>query len=193
METAQRKPPLVVGIGGTLRSGSSSEKALRVALGAAAELGAQIAIIAGRDLELPIYNEERVELTRAGSGMLDLIRRSDGLIISSPGYHGSISGLIKNAVDYVEELRTDVRPYWTGRAVGLIACAYGWQATGTTLASLRSVVHALRGWPTPLGVAVNSSLVSFSPDGGCSDDAMAQQLRVLGQQVVEFAMANRAP
>jgi len=71
----------------------------------------------------------------------------DAVIIASPGYHGGPSGLIKNALDYVEDLRDDERPYFDGRAVGCIACAAGWQATTTTLIALRSIVHALRGWP----------------------------------------------
>ncbi len=78
-------------------------------------------------------------------------------MICSPGYHGGVSGLVKNAIDWVEELREDERPYFDGRAVGLIVVADGWQATVTTLTSLRSIVHALRGWPTPLGVAINAA------------------------------------
>src|SRR3546814_16888896 len=69
-----------------------------------------------------------------------------------------VSGLIKNALDYVQDMAKDERVYFEGRAVGLIAVAAGWQATGTTLATLRSITHALRGWPTPMAVAVNSMM-----------------------------------
>jgi FMN reductase len=104
-------------------------------------------------------------------------------LISTPGYHGGISGLIKNALDYVEELRDDDRPYFDGRAVGCIVCADGWQTTTTTLVSLRSVVHALRGWPTPLGVAINSADTDGDP---------SEQLELIGRQVVEFARVHCA-
>jgi len=57
-------------------------------------------------------------------------------------YHGSLSGLIKNALDSLEPLRDDVRPYLDGRAVGCIVVADGWQACGSALASLRGIVHA---------------------------------------------------
>jgi 3,4-dihydroxy 2-butanone 4-phosphate synthase/GTP cyclohydrolase II len=114
----------------------------------------------------------------------------DGLIISTPGFHGGPSGLIKNAIDYVEELREDPRAYLDGRAVGCIVCAAGWQATTTTLVAIRSTIHALRGWPTPLGVAINSSRGTDSAPDPVT--AAAQQLALLAQQVVDFARWRHA-
>jgi hypothetical protein len=72
---------------------------------------------------------------------------------------------VKNVLDYVEDLRADIRLYLDGRAVGCVAMALGWQATVTTLTALRSIVHALRGWPTPLGAALNSVEVTFDGSG----------------------------
>ena len=115
------------------------------------------------------------------------VSAADGLIIASPGYHGGISGLVKNALDYVEDLRGDPRPYLDGRAVGCVATAAGWQAAGSTLQALRAVVHALRGWPTPLGVAVNSELPVWSEDGTVADAGLVTQLEILTGQVVDFA------
>ena len=121
------------------------------------------------------------------------VAAADGLIIASPGYHGGISGLVKNALDYVEDLRTDARPYLDGRAVGCVATAAGWQAAGSTLQALRAVVHALRGWPTPLGVAVNSELPVWSEDGTPADPALVTQLEIVTGQVVGFARRWRVP
>ncbi len=112
------------------------------------------------------------------------------MIVASPGYHGSISGLVKNAIDYLEETARDARPYLDGVPVGLIVTAYGWQATGSTLAALRSIVHALRGWPTPLGVTVNTSATPIR-DGSCTDAGIAGQLALVGQQVTHFANDRR--
>jgi FMN reductase len=115
------------------------------------------------------------------------LRQSHGIILASPGYHGSISGLIKNALDYVEDMRGDAAVYFDGRAVGCVACAHGWQATGSTLAALRSIVHAVRGWPTPVGVAVNSSSNPFDAEGQCPDSGIRAQMELMAQQVVNFA------
>jgi FMN reductase len=119
------------------------------------------------------------------------IRECDGLVLGSPAYHGGLSGLVKNALDYLEDLHDDPRPYLDGRAVGCIACAYGGQATASTLTSLRDIVHALRGWPTPLGVTVSSGSTVLS-DGSVTDQELRARLHILGQQVVEFARARAA-
>jgi FMN reductase len=179
--------PLVLGMGGTPRSGSTTERALGVSLRAAAAEGAETIMIAGPDLVLPMYTSDVSERTPEGQRLVDALRRSDGIIIASPSYHGSLSGLMKNALDYVEDLRTDERVYFDGLAVGLIACAGGWQAAVQTLAALRSIVHALRGWPTPLGAALNISVKLFDEHGDCLDLSSKLQLETVGRQVVEFA------
>lgn len=179
--------PLVVGLGGTARAGSSSERALRIALAAAEACGAETALLSGRDLVLPLYDPTEVERAEGARRLVALLARSEGIIVSSPGYHGSISGLVKNALDYVEDLRGDRRTYLDGRAVGCIVCAQGWQGAGITLVALRSIVHALRAWPTPLGVTVNSAITRFTADGACLDPTVTSQLELVGRQVVEFA------
>lgn len=182
--------PLIVGIGGTTRSGSSTEAALVVALDAARRSGARTRLIDGAALTaLPHYLAG--DGAGAGAKLIASVREAQGVIIASPGYHGSISGLVKNAVDYLEETAKDARPYLDGLPVGLIVTAYGWQATGSTLAALRSVVHALRGWPTPLGVALNTSSGLFT-DGVCTDARASDQLRLVGEQVAAFALRSHA-
>jgi len=179
--------PLIVGIGGTTRTGSASEKALRCALRFAEETGAKTELFAGPSLNLPMYAPDSAARAPEAERLTSALRRTHGVILSSPGYHGSISGMLKNALDYIEDMREDALPYLDGRAVGLIASASGWQATGSTLAALRSIVHALRGWPTPLGVAINSAGKVFDDSGAPIDPGIAQQLRILAEQVVEFA------
>jgi FMN reductase len=180
----------VVGIGGSLRAESQSERALRIALGGAALAGAKTTFVSGADLVLPFYDPADPERPQVASRLVEELRAADGVVLVSPGYHGAISGLVKNALDYVEDMRDDPRPYLDGRAVGCVAIAYGWQAAVNTLASLRSIVHALRGWPTPLGATVNSQQVVFGPDGDCSDEKVAESLRTIGLQVVEFATSR---
>ncbi|OLF15903.1 NADPH-dependent FMN reductase [Actinophytocola xanthii] len=180
----------VVGIGGSLRTDSQSERALRIALEGAALAGAKTTMVSGADLVLPFYDPADEERPGIATRLVEELRAADGVVLVSPGYHGTISGLVKNALDYIEDLREDPRPYLDGRAVGCVATARGWQAAVTTLTSLRSIVHALRGWPTPLGAAVNSAQVSFGPDGECSDEKVAASLRTIGLQVVEFATSR---
>lgn len=180
----------VVGIGGSVRSDSQTERALRVALDGAQDAGAKVHAVTGPSLLLPFYDPKDHVRTDSAVELIEAVRMADGVVLASPGYHGTISGLLKNALDYVEDLRNDDRPYIEGRAVGCIGSASGWQATVTTLQSLRSVVHALRGWPTPLGGAVNSAETEFGPGGECSDTKITTTLRTIGEQVVNFAESH---
>ncbi|WP_420749800.1 NADPH-dependent FMN reductase [Rhodococcus sp. O3] len=174
--------PYIVGLGGTMQTRSSTETALQIALAAAADAGARTEMF-GNDVlaRLPMYDPGRPRCAESDR-LVDALRLADGVIIASPGYHGSVSGLVKNALDYVEELREDERPYLSGRAVGCITTAYGWQAAVTTLQTLRSIVHALRGWPTPLGAAINSSVTRLGSDGP-PDPRVDFQLRTVGSEV----------
>jgi FMN reductase len=189
-EPANDPRPFIVGLGGTLSNASSSERALRHALTAAEAQGARTELFTARALDLPMYTVDRSGRTAAAIALVNSLAQADGVIIATPGYHGGISGLVKNALDYIEDLRDHDRPYLDGRAVGCIVCAYGWQATTTTLVSLRSTVHALRGWPTPLGVAINSADTVFNDVGLVSDDRCADQLTTLSSQVLDFIGAR---
>ncbi len=183
----QSRKPFVVGIGGTTRSGSSSEQALLIALGHAEAFGADVEAFTGAQLaELPMYDPDPGTMTERGKHLVTSLRRADAVIISSPCYHGGVSGLIKNAIDYIEEMRADPKVYLDGRSMGVIACGYGYQGPGPVLSQLRQMAHALRAWPTPLGVGINSFVVKFK-DGGCSDEGVGKQLEILADQVVEFA------
>jgi FMN reductase len=192
MYGADGAKPLIVGIGGTTRLGSSTDRALRVSLQAAEQAGAQTTLFDGPFLSrLPHYLPEHPERNEQQRQLVDAARRADGLIVASPGYHGGVSGLVKNALDLLEDLRDDERSYLDGRAVGCVVNAAGWQAAISTLAALRSIVHALRGWPTPFGATLNTSEKIFDPSGVCVDEKVAAQLELVGRQVVEFAMKYR--
>jgi FMN reductase len=180
--------PYIVGLGGTTRAGSSTEKALSLSLKTIAEQGADTLLLCGRDLDVPAYNPGGGTPHPAARRIVAEMRRADGIILGTPGYHGGISGLVKNALDYTEELKTDSRPYLQGRAVGCIATAAGEQGAVTTLIALRAVVHALRGWPTPLGAAIVTADEVFDATGNCLSPRVEMQLKILSQQVLDFAL-----
>jgi FMN reductase len=177
---------LIVGIGGTTRPGSSSETALRIALDVAEQAGCTTRAFGADDLRLPLYDPTDRSRSRKATALLRAVEEADGFILSSPGYHGTVSGLVKNALDYTEDLRDNDRPYLADRPVGCIAVAYGWQAAVNTLNALRDITHALRGWPTPYGASVNASGHVFE-QGRCVDADVELGLRLVGRQVVDLA------
>lgn len=177
----------IVALGGTPRLGSSTEKALALACRAAETAGATIVHFDGAYMSsLPFYGGPG-HSADAGADMVAALRNADGILIASPGYHGSISGLVKNALDYIEDLATDERPYLHGRPVGLIATSFGHQAAMSTLLTLRSITHALRGWPTPVGAAIRTSAETFDETGAIQDAGARIQLELVGQQVFSAA------
>ena len=183
--------PLIVGIGGTTRIVSSSDRALRVALQAAESAGARTFLFDGAFLShLPHFAPENCERNERQRQFVEMVRKCDGVIVASPGYHGGVSGLVKNALDLLEDLREGDPCYLDGRAVGCIVTAAGWQACVSTLVALRSIVHALRGWPTPLGATLNTAEGIFDAAGACKDERILTQLTIVGRQVVEFAQKH---
>ena len=185
--------PFIVGIGGTARPNSTSERAVVEALRSAERLGAETRLFDGGFVSgLPLYVPDRKERTEPERDYIETMRRCDGVIVGTPGYHGSLSGPVKNILDLLEDTARDERPYLEGRAFGCVVTAYGWQACGTTLVALRMIAHALRAWPTPFGAALNASTPLFETDGTCIDAKIERQLAVVAGQVVEFARHRAA-
>jgi FMN reductase len=179
--------PLIVGLGGSTGAASVTNQLLRMCLSCCEDLGARTLAFGGDQLSvLPIYGAESGGEGAASSELVSAVRQADCVVIATPGYHGGMSGLVKNAIDHLEALRDDERPYLDGRAVGVIVTAAGWQAAGTTLVSVRSAIHALRGWPTPFGLTLNSA--EQRPDAnGHFDERVEGAVAILAGQVMEFA------
>lgn len=172
-----------VAIGGTMRAYSSTERALRKALAFAEERGAHTTLLAGEEINFPAYAPENSDRSDAARRYVDILRSADAVIIGSPGYHGAISGFVKNALDYVEDMNRDERCYFDGVPVGCVATAAGWQAAAATLQQLRMITHALRGWPTPLGIAINT----VGGEGDPIENApVPDQLKMLVDQLFSF-------
>lgn len=188
--TSTEKVPFVVGLGGTLRADSSTERAVRYCLEAVERQGGRTRMFAGPDLELPMYAPHSLERTPAALEFVSALRDADAVVVGSPGYHGAISGLVKNALDYIEDLREDPRVYLDNTPWGCISCAYGWQAAVGTLGQLRSIGHALRAWPTPLGVAINSADKIWSETGELADGTVRGQLDMLATQLLNFGRSK---
>jgi FMN reductase len=186
--TSARPALRVVAIGGTTRAGSTTECALRQSLGYLENTGARTRLFDGRSLAgLPMYSPERAERAPLARDMVAALRDADAVVIASPGYHGAVSGLLKNALDYIEDLRETQRPYLSGLPVGCIATGSGWQGVIATLHQLRTIVHALRGWPTPLGVAINTAETGCDAAGRFTDERTAACLQTLAAEVGGFA------
>lgn len=182
----------IVGIGGTTKPNSSTEKALVACLDEVNALGGRTSAFLGGELTaLPHYTEDESERSKLAKAFVAAMRDADGIILASPAYHGTVSGLVKNALDYTQDMAQDARVYFQDRAIGCISTGYGWQGIVTTLVAMRSVAHGLRGWPTPLGAAINSLDKPFGPDGSVTDEKVLFQLKTVAAEVMEFAQLKQ--
>lgn len=178
---------LIVGIGGTLRSHSTNRMALERSLTAAARAGAATDLLDLNRLNLPMYVPD-LDLDAFGPNVhhfLDLAHRADALLWSTGAYHGTLAGVTKNAIDFLEFL-SDVH-YLNGKPVGLIATASSEMDAANAINAMSHAVHALRGVTVPYVVPIPRAKEIFGKDGSISEEKWARRLDRLGEQVVEMA------
>jgi len=172
----------VVGLGGSLSKQSSSLAALKIALEGAAEAGAETELLDIRTLALPMFDPGVGDPPDSALKLCDAMYNADGLIWSSPMYHGTISGSFKNALDWLQLLADRQPPYLTDKVVGLISTAGGVQGL-QAVNTMEFVVRALRGWAVPLVLPIAQAWKAFDDESKARDPQLAEQLRALGREV----------
>lgn len=187
--TSIDKRPHVVGIGGTLRDGSTGLRALEIALAAAEEAGATTELLDLRELGLPMYEPGKPleEFGESAERLVEAMRGANAMLWSTAAYHGTLAGVTKNALDFAQFMARDEKPYLQNKVVGLVATAGGDMAAINAVNAMVNVVHALRGVAAPLSVPVTQSWKAFGDDGNVNDEGVSQRLESLGRLVVEMA------
>jgi FMN reductase len=176
----------IVGLGGSTAKISRSRAALTVALEGAAKAGAETELLDIRELGLPIYNPDHNRPTEAASLLIESCFAADGMLWSSPMYQGTISGALKNALDWLQLLSHRDPPFLHDKVIGLISAAGGTQGL-QAINTMEFAVRALRGWAVPYVVPVASAARVFDPDGQVQEPGVELQLRTLGEEVVRVA------
>ncbi len=189
MMTSIKKRPHVVGIGGTLRDGSTGLRALEEALAAAEEAGATTELLDLRELGLPMYEPGKPleEFGESAERLVEAMRGADAMLWSTAAYHGTLAGVTKNALDFAQFMARDEKPYLQDKVVGLVATAGGSMAAVNAINAMVNVIHALRGVAAPLSVPVTQSWKVFDDEGNVNDEGVAERLESLGRLVVEMA------
>lgn len=174
-----------MGLGGSLDGTSNSMVALEIAMAAARCAGADTQTLDLHDMRLPFY-EPRAAETPCVRDFVETMYAADGLIWSSPLYHGSFSGAFKNALDWLELLKRRQPAYLTDKVVGLICTAGGAQGL-QAVNTMEFVVRALRGWTVPLVAPISHAWHAFDDDGHALDPAVHDRLAALGHEVARSA------
>ena len=179
-------PLTIVGLGGSLRNGSTSRSALQRALAGAAAAGAETTLLDLRELDLPMYDPDDDEPTEAAATLIESCHAADGLLWSSPLYQGTISGAFKNALDWLHVLGRRDPPYLHDKVIGLISAAGGTQGL-QAINTMEFSARALRGWAVPYVVPIPASWQVFGDDGSIGDETVENQLERLGGEVVRVS------
>jgi FMN reductase len=159
---------------------------LQTALAGAAAAGATTQLLDLRELDLPMYRSDSNTPNAAAATLIERCYAADGLVWSSPMYQGTISGALKNALDWLHVLGDRQPPYLHDKVIGLVSAAGGTQGL-QAINTMEFSVRALRGWAVPYVVPVASAHRVFDNEGHVRDPGVDLQLRTLGAEVVRVA------
>lgn len=169
----------IVGIGGSLRPNSTTYQALAIAIGRVQALGAEAQILDLRKLQLPFCDGGKDY-----SGYPDVLRlqkvvqEADGLILATPEYHGSVSGVLKNALDLMSFDQL------SDKVTGLIS-VLGGQANSNALNHLRITMRWVHAWVIPEQIAIAQSWKMFDENGKLLDEQLSQRFDQFAESLVE--------
>jgi NAD(P)H-dependent FMN reductase len=173
----------VLAICGSLKKTSSTRKAVRIALEGARQAGAAVSLadLAGYELAFCTGSKAVESKGRDFLRLREEIRSAHGLIVATPEYHGSFSGVLKNALDL-----HDIEDF-QGKVIGLVATAGGRQGAHGALTGLRGVFRALKAFVLPHDASLADSHKAFAEDGSVLDLSLQNRLLDLGKEVARYA------
>ncbi len=176
----------IVGIGGSLRPESYSQQALNLAALRVEALGVQVEVLDLREMNLPFCNgEDEYPDYPDVERLRNAVKQADGLILATPEYHGSLSGVLKNALDLMsfEQL--------SDKVAGLIS-VLGGQSNSNALNDLRVILRWVHGWVIPEQIAIGQVWKAFGPDGKLLDEKLSQRFDQFAQSLVESTRKLRS-
>lgn len=184
--------PKIAAFAGSLRAGSFNRKLLTLAADAARAAGAEVTIIDLRELALPLFDED----LEAASGLPEgakklkaLLRASDGFLIASPEYNSSVTGALKNAIDWASRSEADGEPplaAYRGKAAALFSASPGALGGLRGLVTLRSILGNIGVLVAPDQVCIGAAHEAFDDAGQLKDARKVKQVTALAQGLVEI-------
>lgn len=176
----------IVGIGGSLRPDSYSQIALKLVAQRVEALGAQVEVLDLRQMDLPFCNGgDDYQGYPDVEKLRHTVAQADGLILATPEYHGSLSGVLKNALDLMSFEQLD------GKVAGLVS-VLGGQANSNALNDLRVIMRWVHAWVIPEQVAIAQAWKAFSAEGKIVDEKLSQRFDQFAQSLVESTRKIRA-
>lgn len=182
----------ILAFSGSTRSGSTNKKVLAIAARAAEEAGATVTLIDLRDFPLPLYDgdlEASAGVPENALRLKALFKANRGLLIASPEYNTSISGVLKNTIDWV------TRPVpgeqflecFNGKVAALVSATLGPMGGIRSQAHLRQILSGINVTVIPEHWAVPSATAdSFDEEGALRDATGQTMVRRVGTSLATF-------
>jgi NAD(P)H-dependent FMN reductase len=175
-------PIRVLGVSGSMRAQSYSELAVRLALEMAREHGAETRLLDLLRTQLPMHSPDEETPDHDGwRAATEAVTWADAFVLASPDYHGSMSGAMKNFLDF----------YWeefAGKLFGYVCPSH--EKGLTVMEQMRTSVRQCYGWSLPYGVSVYGEK-DFSSSGEIVNGQMARRLRMLARDLVVYGKLIR--
>ncbi|MBD0269025.1 MAG: NAD(P)H-dependent oxidoreductase [Cyanobacteria bacterium Co-bin8] len=169
-----------VGISGSLREGSYSYLALQEVSRRLAALGAEVEVLDLRQLNLPFCNGEKEYPDHPDVALLrSRVQEASGLILATPEYHGSASGVLKNALDLMSFDQL------SGKTTGLIS-VLGGQSNSNALNDLRIIMRWVHAWVIPEQVAIGQAWNAFDSEGKLKDPKLAERFDRFAESLFRY-------
>ncbi len=169
----------IVAIAGSLRKASHSHQALNIAAQRIEALGAEVTIIDLRSLQLPFCNgEDDYPDYPDVEDLQETVKQADGLLLVSPEYHGSISGVLKNALDLMSFEHLE------GKVTGCIS-VLGGQSNSNALNDMRVILRWVHAWVIPEQIAIGQAWKAFDTEGKLVDEKLSKRFDQLAESLVE--------
>ncbi len=172
----------IAALGGSLRPKSFTYYALELALKKLEAQGVSTDLIDLRQLHLPFCNGQSFYSDYPDVKILrQSVQSANGLLLATPEYHGDISGVLKNALDLLEE------EHMRGKVVGLMAIVGGAHSTHA-INTMRLVCRQLHCWVIPEQIVIPYSEESFDLQGHLKDSQLEERLE---KMIAHLILATR--
>ncbi|HCU24062.1 MAG TPA: NADPH-dependent FMN reductase [Deltaproteobacteria bacterium] len=183
--------PRILAFAGSTRSGSFNKKLLNVAVQGARSAGAEVTLIALRDLALPLYDgdlEASQGLPKGARELKSLMIAHAGFLIAAPEYNSSISGVLKNAIDWASRPEPNEPPLvaFADKFAGLMSASPGALGGLRGLATVQSILHNIGVYVLPHQVGLPRAHEAFDPNGALKDPKMQERVEKIGRKLVEI-------
>jgi FMN reductase len=180
----------ILGVASSMREGSYSTLGLKMVLEEAKKYSSEPYMLELRDINLPLYDPNGSSLDEpstinGGNNALEKITKSlkwaDALILASPDYHGSMSGTLKNFLDYFWE-------DFAGKTFGYILASH---EKGLTVADqMRTAIRQCYGWSMPYNLSINGEK-DFDSKGDLVNSALVKRIKMLARDLVTYGALIR--